>query len=136
MFKGNSADPETLLPQIDKLRGQFAHERFVLAGDRGVITQKQNKALRKLVAAEQIQTRTPRAPVLDQGGAGSNPDSDGSGLPRSGRLGLSGAGGGRDARVQRPRERSTSSATGRRRISGDTGGGPGRLPGIQPTPQS
>lgn len=72
VFKGNSGDSKTLLPQVRKLREQYALERFVLVGDRGMITQKQvdtlrdtdgvdwigalrPEAIRKLVSAEAIQ---------------------------------------------------------------------------------
>jgi Transposase DDE domain len=39
VFAGNSADPGTLTPQIDKLRQRFGLRRVVLVGDRGMITQ-------------------------------------------------------------------------------------------------
>ena len=45
-FKGNTGDPETLLPQVDKLRDSFGLERVVLVGDRGMITQTQIDTLR------------------------------------------------------------------------------------------
>ncbi len=48
VFKGNTSDPTTLLPQLDKVRKDFGIERFVLVGDRGMIAQKQVDALRKL----------------------------------------------------------------------------------------
>jgi hypothetical protein len=38
VFKGNTADPVTLSPQIQKLKGQFGLSHVVLAGDRGMIT--------------------------------------------------------------------------------------------------
>ncbi|MFQ5700960.1 MAG: IS1634 family transposase, partial [Acidobacteriota bacterium] len=47
VFKGNTSDPTTLLPQVDKVRKDFGIERFVLVGDRGMIAQKQIDALRK-----------------------------------------------------------------------------------------
>jgi transposase len=46
VFKGNSGDPKTLLPQVDKMREEFGIQQFVLVGDRGMITQKQVDALR------------------------------------------------------------------------------------------
>ena len=41
VFKGNTGDPTTLLPQVDKVRGKFKIARLVIVGDRGMITQKQ-----------------------------------------------------------------------------------------------
>jgi transposase len=41
VFKGNTGDPKTLLPQVDKIRASFGIERIVLVGDRGMISQKQ-----------------------------------------------------------------------------------------------
>jgi transposase len=45
VFKGNTGDPKTLLPQVDKVRSKFAIERMVIVGDRGMISQKQITAL-------------------------------------------------------------------------------------------
>ena len=39
VFKGNSGDPKTLMPQVDKMREEFGIKQFVLVGDRGMITQ-------------------------------------------------------------------------------------------------
>jgi transposase len=61
VFKGNSGDPTTLLPQIDKVRAQFALERFVLVGDRGMVTQKQVDALRELDGIDWISALRPEA---------------------------------------------------------------------------
>ena len=47
VFKGNTGDPTTLLPQVDKVRGKFKIERLVIVGDRGMITQKQIDTLSK-----------------------------------------------------------------------------------------
>jgi hypothetical protein len=47
VFKGNVGDPTTLLPQVRIVRDRFGIERFVLVGDRGMITQKQVDALRE-----------------------------------------------------------------------------------------
>ena len=38
VFDGNTADPKTLTPQIEKLKQRFHLERVVLVGDRGMIT--------------------------------------------------------------------------------------------------
>jgi hypothetical protein len=39
VFEGNTADPMTLAPQIDKLKQRFGLEHVVLVGDRGLITE-------------------------------------------------------------------------------------------------
>jgi Transposase DDE domain len=39
VFAGNTADPMTLAPQIDKLKQRFGLEHVVLVGDRGLITE-------------------------------------------------------------------------------------------------
>ncbi len=41
VFKGNSGDPSTLIPQVDKIRTEFGINQFVMVGDRGMLTQKQ-----------------------------------------------------------------------------------------------
>lgn len=46
VFKGNTGDPKTLQPQVDKIRVKFGIQEFVLVGDRGMITQTQIDALR------------------------------------------------------------------------------------------
>ena len=40
VFEGNTADPKTLGPQIEKLRCRFGVQPVVLVGDRGMITSK------------------------------------------------------------------------------------------------
>jgi hypothetical protein len=39
VFEGNTGDPTTLAPQIDKLKQRFGLEHVVLVGDRGMITE-------------------------------------------------------------------------------------------------
>jgi transposase len=39
VFDGNTADPTTLAPQIDKLKQRFGLDHVVLVGDRGMITE-------------------------------------------------------------------------------------------------
>jgi transposase len=39
VFEGNTADPRTLAPQIQKLRQRFGLSRVVLVGDRGLLTE-------------------------------------------------------------------------------------------------
>lgn len=69
VFKGNTGDPTTLLPQVDKVRKDFGIERFVLVGDRGMITQKQVDALRELAGIDWVAALRPEAirKLLDGG---------------------------------------------------------------------
>ena len=46
VFEGNTGDPKTFMPQVEKIRGTFNIERMVMVGDRGMITQKQIDILR------------------------------------------------------------------------------------------
>jgi transposase len=43
VFEGNTADPNTLQTQIDKIRKRFGIERVVMVGDRGMITSRRIK---------------------------------------------------------------------------------------------
>ncbi|HYW75807.1 MAG TPA: IS1634 family transposase [Gammaproteobacteria bacterium] len=61
VFRGNTADPNTLLPALTQLREQFALQRFVLVGDRGMITQKQVDALREIDGVDWIGALRPEA---------------------------------------------------------------------------
>lgn len=61
VFKGNSGDPKTLLPQVDKMRTEFGIDQFVLVGDRGMITQKQVDALRDIEGCGWISALRPGA---------------------------------------------------------------------------
>jgi transposase len=61
VFKGNSGDPKTLLPQVEKIRSQFGIGRFVLVGDRGMISQKQVDALREVGNTDWISALRPEA---------------------------------------------------------------------------
>jgi len=54
VFEGNTSDPQTLLPQIDKLQQDFALESVILVGDRGMISQKQIDALSERSGVEWI----------------------------------------------------------------------------------
>jgi transposase len=71
-FSGNTTDPKTLMPQVERLQGAFNLKSVVLVGDRGMISQKQvdelkgqagvewitalkTGAIRKLMDAEAIQ---------------------------------------------------------------------------------
>ena len=61
VFKGNSGDPKTLLPQVEKIRTDFHIKQFVLVGDRGMITQKQINALRDIEGCDWISALRPGA---------------------------------------------------------------------------
>ncbi len=61
VFKGNSGDPKTLMPQVDKMREQFKIKKFVLVGDRGMITQKQVDSLRKIEDVDWLTALRPGA---------------------------------------------------------------------------
>jgi transposase len=54
VFEGNTADPKTLLPQVEKVRRSFGLDRMVLAGDRGMISNVQIEALAKLHGVDWI----------------------------------------------------------------------------------
>lgn len=46
VFKGNTGDPKTLMPQVENAKKEFGIERLVLVGDRGMITQTQIKQIK------------------------------------------------------------------------------------------
>jgi transposase len=48
VYEGNTADVNTLLPQVSQLREKFGLERLVLVGDRGMISHKAIDTLRSL----------------------------------------------------------------------------------------
>jgi len=47
VFAGNTADSQTLLPQAKRLRSEFGIDTIVIAGDRGMISQKSIQELRE-----------------------------------------------------------------------------------------
>jgi ribosome-associated translation inhibitor RaiA len=51
VFEGNTADPKTLLPQVEKVRDTFGIASLVMVGDRGMISNVQIEAMRKLEGA-------------------------------------------------------------------------------------
>ena len=70
VFEGNTGDPKTLLPQVDKVQQEFGIERFVLVGDRGMLTQKQVDALHDIEGLDWIGALRPEAiKKLVKGGA-------------------------------------------------------------------
>lgn len=54
VFKGNTGDPKTLMPQVEKVQSEFDIEHLVLVGDRGMISQKQIKQCRALEGIDWI----------------------------------------------------------------------------------
>jgi hypothetical protein len=61
VFEGNSGDPTTLMPQVEKMREEFEIGKFVLVGDRGMITQKQIDALREIENVDWLTAMRPGA---------------------------------------------------------------------------
>jgi transposase len=47
VYEGNTSDPETLMPEIDRLRDQFDLPQVVMVGDRGMISSKAIDSLRE-----------------------------------------------------------------------------------------
>ena len=54
VFDGNTADPKTLLPQVEKIKTSFGIDRLAMVGDRGMITNVQIDAMRKLDGVDWI----------------------------------------------------------------------------------
>jgi len=61
IFKGNTGDPKTLLPQVTKIRDEFGIKEFVLVGDRGMLTQKQINVIRDIDGTDWIGALRPEA---------------------------------------------------------------------------
>ena len=61
VFAGNTGDPTTLVPQVATVRTEFGIERFVIVGDRGMITQTQIETLRALEGLDWIGALRPEA---------------------------------------------------------------------------
>ena len=54
VFEGNTGDPKTLLPQVEKVRDVFGIDQLVMVGDRGMISNIQIDAMRKLDGVQWI----------------------------------------------------------------------------------
>jgi hypothetical protein len=54
VFEGNVADPKTLLSQVEKEKKAFGLDRLVMVGDRGMISNVQVEAMRRLDGADRI----------------------------------------------------------------------------------
>ena len=59
VFEGNTGDPKTLLPQVEKVQERFGIEQFVMVGDRGMITQTQIDELREMDGVDWITALRP-----------------------------------------------------------------------------
>ena len=54
VYEGNTSDPTTLLEQVTKVKDAFGIKNLVLAGDRGMITQKQIDSLKDVAGVDWI----------------------------------------------------------------------------------
>ena len=54
VFDGSTGDPKTLLPQVEKMRTAFGIDEMVMVGDRGMISNVQIDALRKMDGVDWI----------------------------------------------------------------------------------
>jgi len=61
VFEGNTGDPKTLMPQVDKMRDAFGIDQFVMVGDRGMLTQKQVDVLHDIDGIDWIGALRPEA---------------------------------------------------------------------------
>ena len=61
VFEGNTGDPKTLMPQVEKMRDAFGIEQFVMVGDRGMLTQKQVDAFHDMDGVDWIGALRPEA---------------------------------------------------------------------------
>jgi hypothetical protein len=54
VFEGNTADPKTLLPQVEKVRDRFGIASLIMVGDRGMISNVQIEAMRTIEGVDWI----------------------------------------------------------------------------------
>jgi transposase len=52
--KGNTVDTQTLLPQVERIQGQFGIERLAIVGDRGMISQTQIDELKSMPGVDWV----------------------------------------------------------------------------------
>ncbi|MFH1842674.1 MAG: IS1634 family transposase [bacterium] len=70
VFKGNTGDPKTLMPQVRKVKEDFGIEAMVMVGDRGMITQTQIDEIKGLDGVDWITAlKTEGIKTLVEGGA-------------------------------------------------------------------
>ena len=69
VYPGNTADPETLMPEIDRLRHDFGLAHLVMIGDRGMIAHKAIEVLREQAGIDWITALKSGAirALMDQG---------------------------------------------------------------------
>ena len=61
VFKGNTGDPKTLMPQVEKMQDAFGIKQFVMVGDRGMLTQKQIDVIDDIDGVDWIGALRPEA---------------------------------------------------------------------------
>jgi len=61
VFEGNTGDPKTLMPQVEKMRDAFGIKQFVMVGDRGMLTQKQIDVIGDINGVDWIGALRPEA---------------------------------------------------------------------------
>jgi len=61
VFEGNTGDPSTLLPQVQKVQKDFGIDQFVIVGDRGMLTQKKINTLNGIEGIDWISALRPGA---------------------------------------------------------------------------
>ena len=54
VFEGNTGDPKTLLPQVEKVLGSFGVASLIMVGDRGMISNVQIEAMRAMEGVDWI----------------------------------------------------------------------------------
>lgn len=61
VFEGNTGDPKTLMPQVEKMQDAFGIKQFVMVGDRGMLTQKQIDVIGDIDGVDWIGALRPEA---------------------------------------------------------------------------
>jgi transposase len=61
VFEGNTGDPKTLMPQVEKMQEAFGIKQFVMVGDRGMLTQKQIDVIHDIDGVDWIGALRPEA---------------------------------------------------------------------------
>jgi len=61
VFEGNTGDSKTLMPQVEKMRDAFGIKKFVMVGDRGMLTQRQVDAIHDIDGIDWIGALRPEA---------------------------------------------------------------------------
>jgi transposase len=59
VFKGNTGDPKTLMPQVHKVKEDFGIKKMVIVGDRGMITQTQIDEIKTIDGVDWIAALKP-----------------------------------------------------------------------------